>query len=640
MKGLKLGVLRGSLRTKMTVLFGLIVFLGCLALAYASWKQASKALEAQALEALHKTAKQAAQTVDTQLQAQMRLVEDIANRNIIRGHSGDRASTLEEKLALLREELERSKELGFKRLAVIDKEGNAVYQDGSRVYLGDREYFKKALAGQTNVSTTVISKVDQTAVLPIAAPIRSYQTGEIAGVLLAALDAEKFNAFVSSINYGRTGYGFMLDGAGKIVAHKDRKLVLEQANFIEKAKTDSSLASLAAVQSRMARGEEGVGLYTYQGEKKYLGFAPIKTAGWSIGINVPTGEVLEKTAGLTRAVILLSALVIGLVLALVWFFARNITAGIAATAKHLGLLAEGDFTAEVPEKYLQAQDEIGKMAQALKTLQAKMRPLLSQLRSDVQTLTASSEALSATSEEIASSSGEVAKATQQAASSLEQINTGLAQAKASSEGTARLAQAGKQELDELIASIRKVREAFGTVAKKLESLKNSVGQAGNILEVINEIADQTNLLALNAAIEAARAGEAGRGFAVVAEEVRKLAEQSRASSDKIRELLRHINEETGAVVTTSEDVGRQMASQLENVEHTISSFDEILGAVGGMAPMIEATYREAEAISASAEEISASAEELSASTEEIAAGAQQVLEVAKRVEGQVARFKV
>ncbi|WP_297201526.1 methyl-accepting chemotaxis protein [Thermanaeromonas sp.] len=674
--------LSGSLRTKMTVLFGLIVLIGSLVLWLVSQNRAGSALEAQAEEALLKTAKQVAETVESRLQARIYVVESIARNTIIRGRAGDREATLEEKLQVLRDELKWAESLGFKRFAIIDKNGNAVYQDGSTANLADRDYFRKALEGKTYVSSTLVSKVDQTTIFGFATPIRHYATGEIVGVLVGIVDGTKFNELISSVSYGRTGYGFAVDSTGKIIAHKDVEMVLNQENFIERAKSDSSLTSLAAVISRMARGEEGVGRYTFQGQEKYVGFAPIKTTGWSVGINVPNDEVLEKAAGLKQTMLLVSLLIIVAALVLTFVMARTITTPLIMEVEQLGVIASGDFTRPVPEEFLRRKDEIGKVAQAVDQLQARIRPLLSGIKEDAKTLAGSSETLSATSEEIASSSNEVAKAIQQVASgaseqashlqeilglienittSLERVYTELGRVKANSEETSRLADTGKKELDSLIVSIKGVREAFKIVVERLEVLKGSVNQVEEILEVINGIAEQTNLLALNAAIEAARAGEAGRGFAVVADEVRKLAEQSRASSDKIRVLLNNITSETNEVVTTSEEVTRQIASQLENVDHTIKAFDAILESVAAIVPMIEATYREvdstvkakdvvldrvqsvsavSEEASASAQEISASAEELSASTQEIAANAQQVMEVAKRLEEQVGRFKV
>ncbi|MGI9485261.1 MAG: methyl-accepting chemotaxis protein [Geminicoccaceae bacterium] len=51
------------------------------------------------------------------------------------------------------------------------------------------------------------------------------------------------------------------------------------------------------------------------------------------------------------------------------------------------------------------------------------------------------------------------------------------------------------------------------------------------------VAVQIKLLALNASIEAARAGEAGKGFAVVAQEVRDLADRSKADLNNVTELV-------------------------------------------------------------------------------------------------------
>lgn len=70
--------------------------------------------------------------------------------------------------------------------------------------------------------------------------------------------------------------------------------------------------------------------------------------------------------------------------------------------------------------------------------------------------------------------------------------------------------------------------------REIEGLGSAVGEIGQLLNAISEIATRTNLLALNATIEAARAGEAGKGFAVVAGEVKALSVAASSSVSAIR----------------------------------------------------------------------------------------------------------
>ena len=79
----------------------------------------------------------------------------------------------------------------------------------------------------------------------------------------------------------------------------------------------------------------------------------------------------------------------------------------------------------------------------------------------------------------------------------------------------------------------------------MSNLSERSKQIAEIVNVIGEISNQTNLLALNASIEAARAGEHGKGFSVVAEEVRKLAENTKTSTEDIANLTKKIEEQIG-----------------------------------------------------------------------------------------------
>ncbi len=77
-----------------------------------------------------------------------------------------------------------------------------------------------------------------------------------------------------------------------------------------------------------------------------------------------------------------------------------------------------------------------------------------------------------------------------------------------------------------------VHEAQRTNAT-IDELAKVAAEIGEVTDLISAIAAQTNLLALNATIEAARAGESGRGFAVVAQEVKALAGQTAAATQRI-----------------------------------------------------------------------------------------------------------
>ena len=134
---------------------------------------------------------------------------------------------------------------------------------------------------------------------------------------------------------------------------------------------------------------------------------------------------------------------------------------------------------------------------------------------------------------------------------------------------------GKKSSDELAQQSVLVDENTSQISNTVNHLVENVGKVSSITESILNISSQTNLLALNASIEAARAGEAGKGFSVVAEQIRKLAEETRESTEMITEI---ITELTAVTNDTQQGLAQSVESinkQREMVNAVNESFNVV-----------------------------------------------------------------
>src|SRR5205814_8570954 len=103
-----------------------------------------------------------------------------------------------------------------------------------------------------------------------------------------------------------------------------------------------------------------------------------------------------------------------------------------------------------------------------------------------------------------------------------------------------VAEHGIQTVRQTLDGMVSLKQKVGTIAEQILALSEQTSQIGTITHLVSDVASQTNMLALNAAVEAARAGEHGKGFGVVASEIRKLADESRRSAERINALVEEI----------------------------------------------------------------------------------------------------
>jgi methyl-accepting chemotaxis protein len=142
-----------------------------------------------------------------------------------------------------------------------------------------------------------------------------------------------------------------------------------------------------------------------------------------------------------------------------------------------------------------------------------------------------------------------------------------------------LAEDGTRTVKMTLKGMDSLREKVHGIAEKILQLSEHTSQIGTITNLVTEVASRTNMLALNAAVEAARAGDQGKGFSVVAVEIRKLADQTKRSAERINTLVSDILKAINSTVMATEEGTKTVDESVESANRTVQSFIGVRDAI-------------------------------------------------------------
>ena len=500
------------------------------------------------------------------------------------------------------------------------------------------------------------------------------------------IDFVSFEEYVQGIQLLNTGFVLLVDGEGNILVDNNRNNAIADSVSGTQFWNDF----LANSEAQVAEAEAGTEVAEVEnsnsfeeeidGDRFLVTILEDDITGWKlIGMIDSDLENAPSQAQLTVSTLIgaLIGAVIGIIIAV--FVALSLSRAIKRLQVATGRIAEGDFTGRLK---VRRRDELGvlesnfndmvdSVSQLIKEVEDRFTDILN-VATDISEVSSNTkettQQVSHAIHSVATGATEQAQSTQDANIEVEKLAQSLEETKdyveninqMSKEANSLSAQ-GIVVVEELVEKSNHVKDNSHTSSAMIEEMLTSIEKINYISNAIADITDQTNLLSLNASIEAARAGESGRGFAVVADEIRKLADQSKVSTDEIKNIIIEISNKSDSVNNNMEESQTLQEQQADAIEGTRNLFNQISTSVNdllqGLAKIgelndnmvnnkttvvdsMENIAYISEQSAAASEEVTASAEQVNSTMEGVATSAEQLNAIAKQLQVVIAKFKL
>ncbi len=417
-----------------------------------------------------------------------------------------------------------------------------------------------ASSGRTYMSDVQVSPVNGRPVILITAPITS--NGTFVGILGYPIELNNFSkSFIDGVKIGKTGYVYITDERGKVLAHPNHDYIME----LDLSEYDFG--------KNMVAGNGGLFYYDWHGVRKYSHYTKNSETGWIIASTINTSDFLSPVYLIRNISLILGLIVVVSIVLILWFSTSRIFTVVETTTNGL--------------------------------------------------IEASSQLANA-SNQVSSSSQMLSEGASEQASSIEETSASLEEISSMSRQNAENAGICNNDMVEAGKLFTVINEKMVQLSDAVDDISRNSTETKKIIKTIDEIAFQTNLLALNAAVEAARAGEAGAGFAVVADEVRNLAmraaDAAKNTTGIIEKTVNSVGNSTTALLEVKEAVGKNLeiggkvgalVAEISNASSEQSQgIEQINNAVSLMDKLTQSMAANSEETAATSEELSSQAEEL------------------------------
>jgi len=629
---------RFSIKNKLIFIFSTLVALASLVEGFFAVRIARKAVTEKVEAHLIDKATDTANIIDGRINAMFQFIEGLARMPQLR----DTELSMQEKVHFLQKEA--ATENNIRDIGITDLNGN-LYSGDMVIKVNDSHWFQSVSSGKRFISEPLVSRTSGNLTSTLSVPVYD-DKNTICAFVAIDIDGLWLTEQIKDVVVGKTGYCYILGETGTDIADPDTEVVRSMWKTTEKAKTDSSLKSLADFENMVLETYESfVGFYEYGGVKKIASYATIKSTEWSVIIAAPVNEFMGTVNALRISMFIIGGIILVIAVVVVYVIARMMVKPVETTVNALKDIAQGDGDLTV-RLSVHGNDEITDLSEYFNQTIEKIGSSIKTVGNNSNVMQSLGDELSSNMTETASAINEISsnidgvkqQALTQAASvtetagTIEEIIRTIENLNGSIETQSASVTQSSAAVEEMVANIASITQSLEKSDNMVKTLaaatsegkstlltSNTVTQkiadeSGGLIEassVIQNIASQTNLLAMNAAIEAAHAGEAGKGFAVVADEIRKLAEESSVQGKTITDTLKKLSDDINSLSESS-----------KVVEEKFNAIFQLSENVRGMSAELTAAMREQENGS---REVLAAIKNISSVTVEVKSGSEEML---------------